>query len=138
MIVGEQIFLQGFRTGMRDRAERWLKERDLASGGEVAVSVPIRVQLVLDLLTFSPDGRRLLSVGQEDPPRGDRTLMVWDSRTGLRLREIRETHGRTRAVAFLPGRVRVASGGGDSTERDPATGRLASEPLIIWEFELSR
>jgi hypothetical protein len=61
--------------------------------------------------------------------------MVWDSRTGRRLREIRDTHGQPRAVAFLAGRVRVAS---NSTERDPANGFLKVAPLTIWEFELSR
>jgi hypothetical protein len=61
--------------------------------------------------------------------------MVWDSRTGHRLREIQDPHGQPRAVAFLLGRVRVAS---NSIERDPATGYLKTSPLRFWEFDLSR
>ena len=91
--------------------------------------------LFRSLLAISPDGTLIVTVGQETTPGKAGTLMVWDSRTGRRLREIRDTHGQPRAVAFLPGRVRVAS---NSTERDPATGFLKTSPLKIWEFELSR
>jgi hypothetical protein len=87
------------------------------------------------MLAVSPDGALIITVGGESTPEEAGTLMVWDSRTGRRLREIRETHGQPRAVAFLPGRVRVAS---NSTERDQATGFLKTAPLRIWEFELSR
>ena len=65
------------------------------------------------------------SAGEEGEPGQAGTLMVWDSRTGRRLREIRETHGRTQAVAFRPGRVLVASIRARSPDdRDPATGLL--------------
>src|SRR5262249_31304149 len=129
LIVGEILFVA------RGRDERWLNQRDFASGNVVAGSTPMQGQLSRDLLTFSPAGDVIVSAGEEKPPREERTVIVWDSRTGRRLREVREPHGQTRAVAFLPGRVRVASGGFQSpNERDAATGRLKATPLMIWEF----
>jgi WD40 repeat protein len=136
LFVGERHLIAGAAPCGRDRAERWLRERDLATGEIVAGPASMRIQLVLwGLLAISPDGTLIVTVGQETTPGEAGTLMVWDSRAGRRLREIRDTHGQPRAVAFLPGRVRVAS---NSTERDPATGFLKTSPLKIWEFELSR
>jgi WD40 repeat protein len=133
LIMGEVLFVAGERT------ERWLNQRDFESGNVVAGSTPMRGQLSMDLLTFSPAGDLVVSAGDEKPPREERTVIVWDSRTARRLREAREPHGRTRAVAFPPGRVRVASAGFQSpNERDAATGRLKATPLMIWEFDLAR
>jgi hypothetical protein len=133
LIVGDILFVA------RGSNERWLNQWDFASGNVVAGSTPMRIQLSMDLLTFNPAGDLIVSAGDEEPPREERTVIVWDSRTGRRLREVREPHGRTRAVAFLPGRVRVASAGFQSpNERDAATGRLKATPLMIWEFDLAR
>ena len=136
LFVGQYHLIAGAAPGGRDRAERWLRERDLATGEIVVGPAPMRVQLVLwGLLAISPDGALIVTAGEETTPGEAGTLMVWDSRTGRRLREIRDTHGQPRAVAFLAGRVRVAS---NSTERDPANGFLKVAPPTIWEFELSR
>jgi WD40 repeat protein len=140
LFVGEQLFVAGAFPGMKERAERWLRERDLATGEVVAGPAPMHIQLVMGgLLAFSPDGNLIVSAGEEGTTGQAGTLMVWDSRTGRRLREIREIHGRTQAVAFHPGRVLVASIEARSPDdRDPATGLLKAAPLTIWEFELSR
>jgi WD40 repeat protein len=132
LIVGEVFFVAG------GRMERRLNQWDFASGNAVAGSTPMRIQLSMDVLTLSPTGDLIVSAGDEKPVREERTVIVWDSRTGRRLREVRAPHGRTRAVAFLPGRVRVASAGFQSDERDAATGRLKATPLMIWEFDLAR
>jgi hypothetical protein len=132
LIVGDVLFVAGGRN------ERWLNQWDFASGNVVAGSTPMRIQLSMDVLTFNPAGDLIVSAGDEKPPREERTVIVWDSRPGRRLREVRAPHGRTRAVAFLPGRVRVASAGFQSpNERDAATGRLKATPLMIWEFDLA-
>src|SRR5262249_35977819 len=48
LIVGDILFVAGGRN------ERWLNQRHFASGNVVAGSTPMRIQLSMDLLTFSP------------------------------------------------------------------------------------
>jgi WD40 repeat protein len=140
LFVAEQIFIASAFPGGRGIFERWLRERDLATGEIVAGPEPMRIQLMAGgVLTFSPDGDLIVTAGEEGPPGEAWTLMAWDGRTGRRLREIRDTHGRTQAVAFRPDRVLVASIGAVSPDyRDPATGLIKAAPLTVWEFDVSR
>jgi hypothetical protein len=93
LFVGEHHFIAGAAPGGRDRAERWLRERDLATGAIVAGPAPMRIQLVQwGLVAISPDGATIVTVGVETTPEAG-TLMVWDSRTGRRLRDLRDPHG---------------------------------------------
>ena len=140
LIVAYQTFTALRPLGGGEKCDRWLSERDAATGAIVeGFEAPPHVQLVMELLAFSPDGDVIVSAGSEGGKGDERTLMIWDSRTGRRLQEVKETHGQVRAVAFLSGRVRVAAGGTESSdERDQATGRLKVEPLTIREFDLAR
>jgi len=67
-----------------------LEPRELASGLDV-----------VEDLTFTPDGRFLVSAGY-----GDYTVRVWDVRSGQAVQAVR-LHRRPHAVAFSPGGERV-------------------------------
>jgi tetratricopeptide (TPR) repeat protein len=62
-------------------------------------------------VSFSPDGRRLASAGD------DRTVRVWDSATGQELLALKGHKREVRSVAFSPDGRRLASAGGDGTVR---------------------
>jgi WD40 repeat protein len=71
-------------------------------------------------IAFSPDGKRLASVG------GDATLRVWEVATGKELHALPTAQDVTiQAVTFSPDGQVLASAGWDATVRlwDPATGR---------------
>lgn len=102
------------------------------------------------LVAFSPDGKRFLSATEGG------LLKLWDVETGRLARTIRGPEGvavpkwprrtiATRAVAFLPEGLRVASGGLNGWNEydkdgriiaDPETGEdYRTDPLRIWEAE---
>jgi WD40 repeat protein/tetratricopeptide (TPR) repeat protein len=70
-------------------------------------------------VAVSPDGRRLASAGE------DRTVSVWDARTGKPLRALTAHTGPVTGVAFSPDGRRLASCSWDKTVRvwEAATGR---------------
>ncbi|MBX6313350.1 MAG: hypothetical protein IRY99_10615 [Isosphaeraceae bacterium] len=85
-------------------------------------------------LSFSPDGKRLAVARQNQP------LTIHDGATGALLQTIDSPPGvqkDVRAIAFGKGWVRVVTGGLDNTqERDPETGILKPEPLLVWQSPL--
>jgi WD40 repeat protein len=75
-------------------------------------------------LTFSPDGTRLASAGE------DQTARVWDQATGALLATCRGHTSKVLDVAFRPDGVRLVTSSADGTVRqwDTATGREAEPP----------
>jgi WD40 repeat protein len=71
-------------------------------------------------ITFSPDGRRVASVGQGD------SVFLWDAATGKQVAELPRLTGAFSAVTFGPDGRRMTSVGADGTVRlwDAATGKL--------------
>jgi hypothetical protein len=70
-------------------------------------------------VAFAPDGRRLLSGGD------DATLRVWDAESGQEIRAFAGHHGWVWSVAFAPDGRRLLSGSNDGTLRlwDAETGQ---------------
>jgi WD40 repeat protein/tRNA A-37 threonylcarbamoyl transferase component Bud32 len=93
-------------------AEVKLWERD--TGREV---LSIGYMSIINDVAFSPDGRRLAAAGV------DRTIRMWDARTGEPLFTISGHADRVSAVTFSPSGTYLASGGADQTVRvwDAAT-----------------
>jgi WD40 repeat protein len=77
-----------------------------------------RPHLLLQLLSFSPDDRWLVSIGRE-PERG---LVVWDLPTG-QLVAAGRTEGETRDVAWLRG--------GDT----PVFASAGGDGLLVWTLQ---
>jgi len=75
-------------------------------------------------VTFSPDGRRLLSGGK------DSALILWDASTGEAIRTLSGHSGWIWSVAFSPRGDRIVSGGSDGAVKlwDP---RLGQELLTL-------
>jgi eukaryotic-like serine/threonine-protein kinase len=75
-------------------------------------------------VAFSPDGRRLASVGGQLSVHPDREVKVWDARSGEALLSLPGHVGGLRSVAFSPDGRRLASGGLDQTIKiwDATTG----------------
>jgi WD40 repeat protein len=81
-------------------------------------------------LVFSPDGKRLASVGAEN----DRQIHIWDVRTGQRLLTWEGHEGRIASVAFSPNGQLLATAGAIPIESevkiwDAVTGELLHPPL---------
>lgn len=62
-------------------------------------------------VAFSPDGKRVASAA------GDRTVKVWNTKTGKRIYTLSESTAELYAVAFSPDGKRIAAGGVDKTLR---------------------
>ena len=62
-------------------------------------------------MAFSPDGSRIVSVSV------DKTLRIWDAKTGVQLSTLEGHSGRVRSVAFSPDGSHIASGSEDETIR---------------------
>jgi len=67
----------------------------------------LRVPSVITNLAYSPDGRTLVSVGDE------RTICIWDVGNGELRRTVTGHHGKVETVAFHPGGKLYATGGED-------------------------
>jgi len=72
----------------------------------------------LDAVAFSPDGRRLLSSGDDEAAR------IWDVETGVELFSLLGNKARTRGAAWFPDGRRVVTASDDHTVRiwDASTG----------------
>lgn len=75
-------------------------------------------------VAFSPDGRRLATVGGLIAVHPDREIKIWDARTGQEIQSLRGHVGGLRSVAFSPDGSRLASCGLDQTVKlwDTASG----------------
>src|SRR4029078_69389 len=62
-------------------------------------------------LAFAPDGATIATGGV------DRTVRIWDTRTGAELRQLTGHTGEVHAVAFSPDGAIIASGSSDHTGR---------------------
>ncbi|MGO9172414.1 MAG: eIF2A-related protein [Rhodomicrobium sp.] len=97
-----------------------------AGGASAQANVPVEVvpqvahSGVVNSVAFSPDGKRVLSGGQ------DQTLKLWDAATGMLIRTFRDNY--VTSVAFSPDRDGkwVLSGSTDQTLKlwDAPTGKL--------------
>jgi WD40 repeat protein/beta-lactamase regulating signal transducer with metallopeptidase domain len=76
---------------------------------------------------FSPDGRYVLSCGGW--PGGDKTLRLWDVRTGKEIRKFEGHADQLSAAAFSPDGKTILSGGADKVLRwhDAESGKLLRE-----------
>jgi WD40 repeat protein len=101
------------------------------------ISAPRRLKDHTDAVyavAFSPDGGLLASAA------GDRTVKVWDTRTGKRLYSLSESTAELYALAFRPDGKQLAAGGVDKTLRTwnvshnggtPARSAFAHEGAIL-------
>jgi WD40 repeat protein len=60
-------------------------------------------------VVFSPDGSHIASGS------GDKTVQIWDARTGVHLTTLKGHSGSVRSIAFSPDGSHIASGSGDNT-----------------------
>lgn len=70
----------------------------------------------VDVVAYSPDGRRLSSAGT------DRTSRVWDTASGLELQAFRRENRTVNAIRYLPDGKAAIIGGSTLTVQDAATG----------------
>ena len=66
-------------------------------------------------LTWSPDGRRIVTAGGDPRPACDHSLIVWDTAKRLSERVLTGHKGRVGAVAWSRDGQKIASGSDDET-----------------------
>ena len=93
-------------TSSSDYSSRW----DMASGKELRMILTGHQELV-NYLTFSPDGKWLVSASN------DKTLKAWDLETGVCISTLRGHSAEVLAVAFSPVGDQIASCAKDNTIR---------------------
>jgi WD40 repeat protein len=88
-------------------------------------------------IAFSPDGRRLVSGGE------DRVVRVWDVGTGECQAELRGHTDAVFAAAFLPGGTRLATAGRDwavwlwDLAKGEEVARLTEHVIYVWSLAFS-
>jgi WD40 repeat protein len=88
-------------------------------------------------VVFSPDGTRIASGSS------DKTVRLWDTRTGHQLTEMNGHSGWVRSVAFSPNGTRIASSSSDKTVRlwDTRTGHQVTQMNghtgLVWSVAFS-
>jgi WD40 repeat protein/serine/threonine protein kinase len=95
---------QHFACGMKDE----IKIRNAATGAEEMI---LRGHSGPVCIAYSPDGRRIVSGSV------DKTIKVWDARTGIALMTLTGNQDAVDNVAYSPNGERIASGGYDGTVR---------------------
>jgi WD40 repeat protein len=120
-----------FVTRGQGRKEIWLW--DATTGQPVGGPLAHPGALVPESVTFSPDGKSLLTIGADQPPVGSRPLVnpsarLWDATTGKARGGPLEHEGGVNRAFFAPDVVVTLS---DTELRrwDPATGKPIDPPL---------
>jgi WD40 repeat protein len=89
--------------GNRGDPDRTAKVWDATTGTQPLFELKGHTGPVVSV-AFSPDGQRIITGGE------DRTLRLWDARTGATLLELRGFRDRLTSVAFSPDGTRIVTG----------------------------